>query len=92
MGSCFGMLGFIANVGAWDPQSRVFVVGPPVDCRLFRRLQSPDLANLGFGNAPDSIGEVLSTVLAEADRREHAGEHGPMAAPSGSTNSNGRQK
>lgn len=68
------------------------VVGPPVDFHVFGKLQSSDLANLGFGNAPDSIGAVLSTLLAEANDRKNVGGHGPVAAPSGATKSNGRQK
>ncbi len=86
------MLGFLDDIRAVDPEARVFVVGPPVDFHLFGKLQSPDLANLGFGNAPDSLGEVLSTVLAGVDDRRNVGGHGPVASPSGSTKSNGRQK
>ncbi len=92
LGAGVGVLGFLDNIRAKDPESRVFVVGPPVDFHVFGKLQLPDLANLGFGNAPESIGEVLSTVLAEADDREHVGGHGAATACPRSTKPNGRQK
>ncbi len=92
LGAGVGMLDFLENVRAVDPEARVFVVGPRVDFHVFGKLQLPDLANLGFGNAPDTIGEVLSTVLAGADDRKNGGGNGPVAVPSGPTKSNGRQE
>lgn len=92
LGAGVGVLGFLNNIRAEYPESRVFVVCPRVDFHVVQKLQPSDLANLGFGNAPDSIGEVLSTPLAEANDREHMGGHGPVIAPSGATKPNDRQK
>lgn len=92
LGAGLGMLGFLENLRAEDPESHVFVVGPPVDWHVFGKLQSPDLVNLGFGDAPDSIGEVLSTVLAEADDRKNVGTSGTATATSRFAKPSGRQE
>lgn len=92
LGAGDGLQGFLARVRSEDPESRVFVIGPPVDYRLFGRLRSPDLANLGFGNAPDSIGEAFSSVRANADDRKVVGDNGAETASPRPRRSNGRQK
>ncbi len=92
LGAGVGLSDFLANVRANDPEARVFVVAPPVDCHLSGRTQSPDLTKLGFGNTPDSIDDVLSAALAEADGRKHVRGYSPVAASSGSTKSSDRQK
>ncbi len=92
LGAGVGMLGFLESLPADDPEVRVFVVGPRVDCHLFGKLQPLDLEKLRFGNATDSIGDLISSVLEEADGRKNVDGNGPVTAPSGVTKPNGRQK
>ena len=87
-----GVLDFLDNVQAQDPESCVFVVGPTVDFHLFGKLQSPDLAKLGFDSTPDAIGKVLPAMRVGADNREHLGGRRSATATTGSTKPNGRQE
>lgn len=92
LGAGVGILGFLEKLRAKNAEAAVYVIGPPVDRHLCEELQSPGFTKLGFGETPDSIGEVISSVLEEAAAREYAGGSSPITARSAPTKSNGRQK